>query len=596
MDDFELTELLHEVKCHLQHAVDEVFPDSNWCVPLPWCFGSQKYRLTGPKSDVDLLVLAPEPIVEMGDDIRAILARRLCDRGLHHRSLSDMRPLQTLKWSDAKRDVEVRVLLSCAARGQIHVTCFLRDFYAGQEEYRRVVQSVLEKLRASGALNSHGLGASVGQSVKTVSAALWCAGLKTMSPGLCTESDVLKGLAVFNASDRLFKIQRQESEDVEMLGLTTHTLGDTPSVASAWSQDAGKSTMESYIAHGIPSKSLVISEEQRRHCRLGNALLLLFEGQNSAEHLTQPGLAHFQYTCWCLCGDVGIPSSLGMAFMGLSAWPYWEQRSIQHFRFRPCPSRWKKDAVDFPVVTVWPPRFVPQSSNAQSAVVILAGNKNEIQYDTPEGVQLVVVTWSLNHETNPDWLPDLLDGMMSSLLKWYGEGKVHLIALSRGVQAFLACVANVRCLQWLQDIGHVCLAGGCLWQRQVKGAEQDVRVGMASWGEAKGDPKPVSVLVVSYADASVRFEGSYSRTKSRKSYRVDYGPLHMQLRDYVKEQYVLNVEQHSEVIRFACNAFNHFYDFESWPEKQPDFQVEELECLLLAVGNQAPAKHINLNL
>ena len=137
MDDVQLARLLRDVQSLLQKAVDEVFPDANWCVPIPWCFGSQKYRLTGPKSDVDLLLLAPDAIVEKGDDIRAILARQLCYRGVHHRALSDMRDLQTLKWSDAGRGVEVSVLLTNRALGQIQVTCFLKKFYEQDETYRR---------------------------------------------------------------------------------------------------------------------------------------------------------------------------------------------------------------------------------------------------------------------------------------------------------------------------------------------------------------------------------------------------------------------------------------------------------------------------
>ena len=112
MDSDQLTRLMRDVQSHLQHAVNEVFPAANWCVPLPWCFGSQKYRLTGPTSDVDLLLLAPDAIVEKGDDIRAILARQLCYRGVHHRALSDMRDLQTLKWVDVGRGFEVSVLLT----------------------------------------------------------------------------------------------------------------------------------------------------------------------------------------------------------------------------------------------------------------------------------------------------------------------------------------------------------------------------------------------------------------------------------------------------------------------------------------------------
>ena len=177
MDEFTLSELLREVQCHLQHAVDEALLGANWCAPLPWRFGSQRYLLAGPTSEVDLLVLAPKALVEKGDDIRAIMARRLCDRGVQRHCVTDMPKLHTLKWSDAHRGVEVSVLFTHVARGPIIVTCFLRDFFEAQKQFRRVVFSVLSKLRKAGALNSHGLGASVGQSLKTASDTLWIVGL-----------------------------------------------------------------------------------------------------------------------------------------------------------------------------------------------------------------------------------------------------------------------------------------------------------------------------------------------------------------------------------------------------------------------------------
>ena len=156
--------------------------------------------------------------------------------------------------------------------------------------------------------------------------------------------------------------------------------------------------------------------------------------------------------------------------------------------------------------------------------------------------------------------------------------------MSRGVQAFLSCVASDRCLQWLLFIGHVYLAGGCLWQRQEKSAEKDVIAGIVEWSKAKQDPKPISVLVVSHADSSVLFEGSYSPTRSGKSHRVDYGCLSIQLRDYVREQYVLNVAGHSEVLRFAWTVLNHFHEHKSWLQTEPDCQSNEIDWALLAVG------------
>ena len=60
MDVDELRALQREVQACLQRALDhEMQPGHDLSAPLPWCFGSQRYCLTGPKSDVDLLVLCP---------------------------------------------------------------------------------------------------------------------------------------------------------------------------------------------------------------------------------------------------------------------------------------------------------------------------------------------------------------------------------------------------------------------------------------------------------------------------------------------------------------------------------------------------------
>ena len=106
-----LSPLLHEVRTHLQFAVDEVLPGANWCAPLPWCFGSQQYELAGKTSDFDLLVLAPEVVVERGIDIQAVIARRLCDKGVRRQHIKLQPLLQTLKWSDGKREVDVSLFI-----------------------------------------------------------------------------------------------------------------------------------------------------------------------------------------------------------------------------------------------------------------------------------------------------------------------------------------------------------------------------------------------------------------------------------------------------------------------------------------------------
>ena len=66
-----------------------------------------------------------------------------------------------------------------------------------------------------------------------MSAAIWCGGLKTVSPGLCTEGEVFKALATFNASEAMFVIQRQESahrcENVDILDLWMGAEHEAPS-------------------------------------------------------------------------------------------------------------------------------------------------------------------------------------------------------------------------------------------------------------------------------------------------------------------------------------------------------------------------------
>ena len=97
-----------------------------------------------------------------------------------------------------------------------------------------------------------------------MSAAIWCAGLKTVSPGLCTESDVFKALATFNASEAMFVTQRQESahscEDVDILDLWMGAKREVPSGARAWGRYASESTMDMYITNSIARGDLVITE------------------------------------------------------------------------------------------------------------------------------------------------------------------------------------------------------------------------------------------------------------------------------------------------------------------------------------------------
>jgi predicted nucleotidyltransferase len=182
MEASSLERLSIELQECLQCAVQKICPDVLWLAPVPWLFGSRKYGLAGPTSDVDFLVVAPDAIADKSNDLRACLAGILRDAGVKRHALRDMKDLQTLKWTDSRRGVEVSLLLTSKPLSQLRVTIFLRDFDAIEEAYRLVVVNVITQLRRVDALNSHAPNASVGQSLKTASVALWCAGLKTSRP------------------------------------------------------------------------------------------------------------------------------------------------------------------------------------------------------------------------------------------------------------------------------------------------------------------------------------------------------------------------------------------------------------------------------
>ena len=345
------------------------------------------------------------------------------------------------------------------------MTCFLRNFYKLHNEYRLVIKEVIVKLRSHGGLNSHGLRAIRGQSLKTVSLALWCAGLKSVFPHLCSEDDVFNALAFFNADVWIFELRHKALAecDQEDAAVALSTAAESNAIKRAWTKSAHSNAMELCVINCINRGGTEIVRYENKGSCSGASLLLLHEGRNSAANLTQPVLAHIQQTCWRLRGVENVPSPLRVGFLGCLAWKgFWDTRVIQHVRFR--------TNEDCPIVTVWPKSV---ESKTVYAFVVLAGNDNGIFYETPPRAQLVVVTWCLNYETIPQWLPDLMDGMMTSLLDCYGAKKVNLVGFSRGVQAFLGCVATGKCLGWLDRIGYVCLAGGCLWQRQGQKEEDE---------------------------------------------------------------------------------------------------------------------------
>ena len=130
---------------------------------------------------------------------------------------------------------------------------------------------------------------------------------------------------------------------------------------------------------------------------------------------------------------------------------------------------------DFAVVTIWP----ATRRGCRRWVLVLSGDKNDISYDLDAYTQTVVVTWAMNHEGNPAWLPALLVHLVSAMAAQPPCELVDIVAYSRGVQAFLLCL-NGSAPDWLREVGNVYLIGGCLWQRQEPALPERVQRGLLS--------------------------------------------------------------------------------------------------------------------
>ena len=152
----------------------------------------------------------------------------------------------------------------------------------------------------------------------------------------------------------------------------------------------------------------------------------------------------------------------------------------------------------------------PVVAISTESIVVLAGNANEIFHDLTSYRQVIVITWTNNHLVNPKWMPSVMKSLMWRLLKEYGDHNVDILALSRGMQSFLYCVGNyVFCSDWLKRIGHVILAGGCIWERGNEFHRNSVMIGLQQWATDIDQPSPVNLLVVSRMDSSTCFEGVY---------------------------------------------------------------------------------------
>ena len=167
------------------------------------------------------MLLVPPDVFARGGDLRAQLAGRLKasqarqakEGKVVNKIIRDAPHKNTLQWTDPGTGISTSLLVTTVeeARAQLGITAYLRKYYAEHDEYREVVRRVIQMLRQGDVLNKHGKKATVGTDMKTVSAAFWCAGLRKLNRGLATEDEVLRAMAIFDASAQVFKIRLQNT-------------------------------------------------------------------------------------------------------------------------------------------------------------------------------------------------------------------------------------------------------------------------------------------------------------------------------------------------------------------------------------------------
>ena len=91
-----------------------------------------------------------------------------------------------------------------------------------------------------------------------------------------------------------------------------------------------------------------------------------------------------------------------------------------------------KPHKDWGVVTAW--KTCSNAIARNRAIVVLAGNGNECYYDLKSYMQVVVITWTMNHLSNPT------NQICGTLFNWYGINERKEVAL-------LACKWHGRSME-----------------------------------------------------------------------------------------------------------------------------------------------------
>ena len=454
-------------------------------------------------SDLDLYITGcTDEMVHRSNDLLRALGCRLLKQGVTLREKrfkpTVIEHTHTLKWTTVfkGRNVDTSVLLADAGcvRGARNATRCAAFLLASKPEWRSAIRELLTELRAMGLLSPHGRDAKVGQHLKTVSFTLLRCGILSSSgwevPTTSTmRAQLLTSIARFDASESVVK---------------TH-----------WP--------------GTGKKQCAISVENR-YGRSSDALMILVNGRNSANRLTQPPWFALQHACGQkaslpnLCNIIKLPTT------DVPNLPQFESSHIQHTRFLvPDAADPRKD--EYVVLTLTPCQN-DGDDNANLLIVLTGtGNKTSCESVTDEHVQgykeILYITWRSGWQSVPKWLPCVLTNVLLSWDIWRSDGwQAVVLAQSRGVQAFLYACTDPQFVEQSTIIDRTILAGGCLWERGTPDILQKIRSGLtvmaqkrATKGVEAGStsrPKPLSVVIVSEGDQSVSKRGAVSKTGSKK--------------------------------------------------------------------------------
>ena len=151
----------------LNHVVSNVFRRMfHTRSPVVKLFGSQKYGLAGPNSDVDFSLELPEQHLHWAKVVRAAVRQSLIDAEVTTWSnSSDQFANATLKWTDSENrlNVSLKVSPTSGFDSALAVTKYLDEFYNSRKDMKEPVMAVAHCLRDAKLMG----GAVVGDKLKS---------------------------------------------------------------------------------------------------------------------------------------------------------------------------------------------------------------------------------------------------------------------------------------------------------------------------------------------------------------------------------------------------------------------------------------------